>query len=384
MYLMSFHNYYIIGRLIFALTMLISLQMTEILNKNILLFATITIYLFIAFIRLLIQRKIFFYADFILDIILITGILHFHMAIYSFLTLFYLMPIFLSSLFIKSKRLFFFPLLTSLLYGLSYFLNDRLFSYEGSLNILLHILSFFTISFAGNAMRDKLDKQEDYIKVLEEDKIRMESYKRLYRVSADLAHEFRNPLATISAAAQFLKEGKNDPEIIDMLFQETSRLKNLADDFLVYSRPEEAPQEEVNIADVINVIITHEKSSKRLIFEIQDNLKVYANRTYIEVALGNIIKNAIEAARSTVFITVKNDGSNIIIDIEDDGEGIKKEFSDRVFEPFFTTKKSGTGLGLSISNRIIGSYGGTILFRNSQIGGARFTIILPLLKRGKS
>ncbi len=381
MSLISFYNYYKIGRLVFALTLLISLQMTEILNKNLLLFLMLIIYLFIAFIRLIINKETLFYADFLLDISLITGILHFNISTYSFLTLFYLLPIFLSSVLMKSRWLFLFPTFASLLYILSYYLNSLILSSEGIINVLLHGFSFYIIAFAGNAMRDKIDTQGRYIKILEDEKIRMESYKRLYRVSADLAHELRNPLATISASVQFLKEGRNDPELIDMLSKETSRLINLANDFLVYSRPEESPKENVDIADVIKILIAHKNSSKKIMFEIRDDAIVTGNRTYLEAALDNIIKNAIEAAHSTVMITINNNSSNVIIDIEDDGTGIEESLRDRVFDPFFTTKQTGTGLGLSISNRIIGSFGGTIMCNKSQIGGAKFTVILPLTKR---
>lgn len=380
MNLISFYNYYKIGRVIFAITMFISLHMAEILTKTPLLFSILAIYVFIAFIRLIASSESYYYADFILDIILLSSIIYLNVSAYSFLTLFFLLPIFLASILIKSKALFLFPVFASLMYALSYYLNGLFFLKESITNVFLHSLAFLIMAVAGNAMRDKLEKQEKYIKSLEEEKIRMESYKRLYRVSADLAHELRNPLATISATVQFLKEGKNDPELIDMLSMETRRLINLANDFLVYSRPEESPKEKVNISDVINILIAHKNSSKKLMFEMHDNAIVSANRTYLEAAFDNIIKNAIEAARSTVIIFVKKEKWNVIIDIEDDGDGIEDDLRDRIFEPFFTTKKTGTGLGLAISNRIIGSFGGTIMFNKSSIGGAKFTIILPVTK----
>lgn len=380
MNLISFYNYYKIGRVIFAITMFISLHMAEILTKTPLLFYIFTIYVLIAFIRLIANSESFFYADFILDIALISSVVHFNVSAYSFLTLFYLLPIFLASVLIKSRALFLFPVFASFMYALSYYLNGLFFYKESIINVFLHGFSFFLMAVAGNAMREQLEKQEKYIKSLEDEKIRMESYKRLYRVSADLAHELRNPLATISATAQFLKEGKNDPELIDMLSTETRRLTNLANDFLVYSRPEESPKEKVDIADVINVLIAHKDSSKKLMLEMHNTAIVSANRTYLEAAFDNIIKNAIESAHSTVKILVKKKKWDIIIDIEDDGAGIEDALRDRIFEPFFTTKKTGTGLGLAISNRIIGSFGGTIMFTKSSIGGAKFTVILPVSK----
>lgn len=380
MNLISFYNYYKIGRVIFAITMFISLHMAEILTKAPLLFFILAIYVFIAFIRFIVKSDSYYYADFILDIILLSSIIYLNVSAYSFLTLFYLLPIFLASVLIKNRALFLFPVFASLMYAFSYYLNGLLFLKESISNILLHSLSFFIMTFAGNAMGDKLEKQDKYIKRLEEEKIKMESYKRLYRVSADLAHELRNPLATISAVAQFLKEGKNDPELVDMLSMETIRLTNLANDFLLYSRPEDAPKEDVDIADVLSVLIAHKDSPKKLMLEMHNSAIVAGNRTYLEAAFDNIIKNAIEAASSSVIISVKKESGNVIIDIEDDGDGIEEGLGDKVFEPFFTTKKTGTGLGLAISNRIIGSFGGTIMFDKSSIGGARVTVILPVIK----
>ncbi|MCX8030960.1 MAG: HAMP domain-containing histidine kinase [Thermodesulfovibrionales bacterium] len=381
MTLSFFYNYYIIGRIIFALTLLISFQMTELLNKKPLLFFILIVYLFIAFIRIIIKNKYFLYLDFFIDMIFITAILHYNINTYSFLSLFYLFPIFLSSVSIKSKALFFFPAFASIIYMVIFYMNEITFSNEGIINILLHSLSFFIIAFAADAMRDKLDKQSKYIKTLEEEKIRMESYKRFYRISADLAHELRNPLATISASVQFLKEGKNDPEIIDMLSQETTRLVNIANDFLIYCRPEETPKEEVNVYDVIKILLAHKKIEKKIFFDFHDNVSVMANRTYLEAAIDNIIKNAIEAANTAVSINIKKINKFVFIDVEDDGSGVDDSLKDKVFEPFFTTKKSGTGLGLSISYRLINSFGGTIICSNSKMGGARFTIKLPLYQK---
>lgn len=379
---MNFYNYYKIGRFIFALTVFVSFHMVGLLAKIPVLFFILLIYVFIVLIRLLIRSERFFYADFILDIIFISSILYFHINAYSFLSLIYLLPIFFGSVLIKGRIAFFFPLFACFMYAISYYLDESILSKEAIFNFALHGLSFVAIAFAGNAMRDKLENQEKYIKKLEDEKIKMESYRRLYRISADLAHELRNPLATISSAAQLLKEGRNDTELIEMLSVEAKRLSNLANDFLVYSRPSEAPQESVDIADIIKVLVAHKNNSKKLILDIENNAVVQGNRTYLEVATDNIIKNAIEAARSTVIITIRTEKKNLIIDIDDDGAGFDDRHIDRIFEPFFTTKKTGTGLGLAISYRIIESFGGTITYSTSSMGGAKFTIIMPVFKEG--
>ena len=103
-----------------------------------------------------------------------------------------------------------------------------------------------------------------------------------------------------------------------------------------------------------------------------------ANRTFLEIAVNNIIKNAVEAARSTVKVALGKNRRDISINIEDDGPGISEEARDKIFEPFFTTKTNGTGLGLAIAYRIITSFGGTVLVDSSPLGGAKFSIVFPV------
>ncbi len=103
-----------------------------------------------------------------------------------------------------------------------------------------------------------------------------------------------------------------------------------------------------------------------------------ANRTFIEIAVNNIIKNAVEAAQSTVKVELRKDQKEISIDIEDDGPGISEDARDKIFEPFFTTKTNGTGLGLAIAYRIITSFGGTVIADISPLGGAKFSIVFQV------
>ena len=103
-----------------------------------------------------------------------------------------------------------------------------------------------------------------------------------------------------------------------------------------------------------------------------------------EVALTNILRNALDAANAAVFVKLKRAHSdseggykNVFVEIEDDGSGIDDSIKERIFEPFFTTKQNGTGLGLAIANRVITSFSGQIIIDKSPHGGAKMTIILP-------
>jgi signal transduction histidine kinase len=182
----------------------------------------------------------------------------------------------------------------------------------------------------------------------------------------------------MSAAVQFLKEGKNDPEFVDMLQTETKKLTTLVNDFLIFSRPSDAPREEVDLSETLNALIAYQNTDKKIVLNVVDDVKVNANRTFMEVALNNIIKNAIEVAKDIVAVSLRTDKKKLAIEIEDDGPGIPDYFKDKIFEPFFTTKANGTGLGLAISYRIITSFGGNIIFEKSAYGGAKFTVLFPV------
>jgi signal transduction histidine kinase len=226
-------------------------------------------------------------------------------------------------------------------------------------------------------MKRRMETQDRQIARLEEERIRMQGYERLYRVSADLAHELRNPLASVSAAAQFLKEGRTDPDIIDMLDAETKRLSNLVNDFLFFSRPSDAPKESVDLSELVRIVVARQETEKHIISAVDDAAVVEANRTFLDVALSNIVRNGLEAARSLLKVTLHKSRRDLAVEVEDDGRGIDDDARDKIFEPFFTTKSGGTGLGLAISYRIITSYGGTTMVDRSPLGGARFTVTFP-------
>lgn len=388
MYSTALFNYYKGGRFLIAITLLISLQIAGLPFALPNLVSILGIYCFIALFRLIIEaRKIIFF-DFLLDIVFISAMVYASFDIHSYLTLLYLFPIFFSSVLIRTKFSFLFPIIAAILYASVYYLNGMLFERESIMNVSLHVLSFLLITLAGDNMKVRMERQEGYIKRLEEEKIKMQGYERLYRVSADLAHELRNPLASISAAAQFLKEGRNDKEFIDMLISETERLTNLVKDFLLFSRPTGAPTEDIDISDMLETLIDTQQHNKQITLHKEANAEIKANRVFLNAAINNILKNAIEAARSNVKVLLKKDLSlnvdiygakeKVVIEIEDDGAGIDEGIKDRLFEPFVTTKTHGTGLGLAIAYRIVTGYGGNILVDKSQLGGAKFTIVLPM------
>lgn len=381
MYAAAFFNYYRIGRFIFALALLIGFQIAGLPYAIPSLRNILVIYIFIVLLRLVVATEKINYFDFLLDIVFVSAMVYISFGIYSYLTFIYLFPIFFSSVLIKTKKILLFPLVSAILYGLVYYRYGILFEREGILTVSLHFIAFSLIALAGDNLKTRLEEQEQYINKLQEEKIKMQGFERLYRVSADLAHELRNPLASISAAVQFLNEGNTDREFIEMLMTETKRLTGLVNDFLLLSRPSDAPKEAVDLSDMLKMLVAGQRSGKKMIFAPAADAVITANRTIMEIAINNIIKNAAEAAQTTVKIALARNSRHINIDIEDDGGGIKEDVRDKIFEPFFTTKESGTGLGLAIAYRIITTFGGNIIVAASRLGGAKFSISFPVKEK---
>ncbi|TAN43422.1 MAG: hypothetical protein EPN22_10135 [Nitrospirae bacterium] len=398
MYLSYLFNYYRLGRFLFALALFLAFQVAGLASGMPLFMYALGLYTLIAFLRFMATAEKTGYFDFLLDIAFVSAIVYLSFGIYTYLSMLYLFPIFFSSILIRTKKIFIFPMFAALLYMIIYMISASTVDKEGALNLSLHLLSFSLIAFAGDNLKERMEKQERYIRLLEEEKIRMQGYERLYRVSADLAHELRNPLASISAAVQFLKEGKNTSDYTEMLDYETKRITNLVNDFLIFSRPSDAAKEKVSLTELLTTLAKNQRIDKKISLDIQKDISVTANRTFIESAINNILKNAFEAAQSTVSVSLKAGehselldairdlysersldrfGSWTMVEIEDDGEGIDNEMKDKIFEPFFTTKNQGTGLGLAISYRIINSIGGRIIVDRSAMGGLKFSIILP-------
>ncbi|HSW63098.1 MAG TPA: ATP-binding protein [Dissulfurispiraceae bacterium] len=381
-------DYYTIGRFILAVSLFIAVQVSHAAGGQEAVSTALGIYCIAAFVRLLAAAYRTHALDFVLDLVFVTVLLYIPAASFSFLSVLYLFPVFFSSLAMRSRLLFVFPALAAGLYLAVFELKLGLSGAESYLNLALHVTSFFLIAFAGNTLREKMARQELYIGRLEAEKIRAQGLERLYRVSADLAHELRNPLASLSAAVQFVQEGQVRKEFLDIIGYETVRLTKLVNDFLLYARPSDAPLEEVSLADVVQILVSHLATPIKIETRISEAPAVLANRTFVEAAVTNVLQNALEAAHSVVRISVSpaapasgglptagRRAAELII--EDDGAGVDASLEETLFEPFVTTKINGTGLGLAIAFRIVAGYGGVIRADRSALGGARFSIVLP-------
>lgn len=230
-----------------------------------------------------------------------------------------------------------------------------------------------------------------------EDKVRQaEKLAAIGSMAANIAHDFRNPLAAISGASQVLADNKgNDPinkKLTNIIAREAGRLAQSIDDFLQFSKPAN-PEKcwfslnlllEESCDLLIQSPVYHEKI--KIIRNLASHHDCWADPDHIKKILLNILTNACNSMENkdgvitiSAFERKENDQEESVITISDNGCGIEPGLEEDIFEPFYTTRENGTGLGLAIARQLAHSHGGTIKAGNRHTEkGAIFTLTLPL------
>jgi signal transduction histidine kinase len=201
----------------------------------------------------------------------------------------------------------------------------------------------------------------------------------LGEMSAGLAHEFKNAIATLQGYAQLLQSLElNDKAQVaaGSLLNEVRNLSSMVTAFLNFARPQPLHLEEVSVAELIADCTQELKESPlELVIEADQSLTVRADERMLRSALLNLIRNGAEAnPGGRVFVSATPENGNIVIEVRDNGPGISPADLQKIFIPFFTTKAKGHGIGLALTHRIITQHGGTLTAANSPGGGAVFTI----------
>ena len=214
----------------------------------------------------------------------------------------------------------------------------------------------------------------------------------LEEMASTLAHEIRNPLGSIKAAAQYLKsdsESEENQAIFDVITAEIDRLNNVVSRFLTYAKPETIEPDTRSIGDILKRIIAlittrHLPAGIVVRRNIpQDLSPVWVDGEQIMQAILNIVLNAVEAMPDGGTLTLsardidEEENPRVEVVIGDTGQGITSTAMRRIFKPFYTTKEKGTGIGLAISHKIIKAHGGTITVTSSAGHGAAFRIRIP-------
>ncbi|HJY27628.1 MAG TPA: ATP-binding protein [Pyrinomonadaceae bacterium] len=204
----------------------------------------------------------------------------------------------------------------------------------------------------------------------------------LGEMSAGLAHEFKNAIATLQGYAQLLQSLElNDKAQVaaGSLLNEVRNLSGMVTAFLNFARPQPLQLEEVSVAELIRDCADELEPVFRelqvtLETDAEKSIVIRADERMLRLALLNLMRNAAEAAPGgRVFVRA----CEATIEVRDTGKGIPTADLQKIFIPFFTTKAKGHGIGLALAHRIITQHGGTLTAANSPVSGATFTITLP-------
>ncbi len=225
----------------------------------------------------------------------------------------------------------------------------------------------------------------------------------LGRVAAGVAHEIRNPLTGINSYLYSLEKiiesnihSTDEPALVKNVIKQiqtaSNKIESVIKRVMDFAKPGMARMSLVNINTAISEVLTLSKVTARkngvsIETDLSSNLPdCYADFQLMELVILNLINNAIQAVSKTengkkIRVSSREHRGRIYVEVADSGPGVPDTMRSTIFDPFFTTKDDGAGIGLNIAQRIITDHKGNIQLETSDLGGALFTLELPIDRR---
>jgi two-component system sensor histidine kinase PilS (NtrC family) len=308
---------------------------------------------------------------------------------------------------IKTRLQDVFGSIISALFGHTEDLKERPYRFEGSIfkkdgaTAILGIVASL-LKDELNAVRGIILIFDDVTKIVQmEDLVRrQERLASVGSLAAGIAHEIRNPLASLSGSIQVLQgelDLKGDNEhLMEIVVRETDRLNMIITEFLEYARPKTGHDDRIPLPSLLSETCTLLRNSRECVpglhiaCHVDATIMIQGDARRLRQVFWNLLINANQAMPNGGEITlsatpvshVEDNSVCCEIVVSDTGPGIAPEDLGKIFDPFFTTKPGGTGLGLSIVHRIIEDHGGAISVESVLGKGTTFRIRLPMVAEG--
>jgi two-component system sensor histidine kinase HydH len=359
-----------------------------------------------AFFRYFQRQNLFAYFQFAIDTLIVTVIIYVTGCYYSFFSFLYLVVIIYASMILYFKGGLFVAGLSSMLYtvvilleftstippsleGISATVPHGQASFPIVFKIIITSAACFAVAFLSGLLTEQNRKSQIELQTMEASLKRVEKMAYMGEMAAGLAHEIKNPLASLVGSIQMLKEDlcydADHERLMDIILRETDRLSTLVNDFLFFARPPAGKPEKINLNCAINEItdLFERDPSHKKKFMLQKDLSpdawVLIDPTHLSQVLWNLLLNAAEAIDDDGRINLSvlpHRNSWVQIQVRDNGCGMEPQVVQSIFDPFYTTKSEGTGLGLSIVHRILESYNSHLDVNTDPGEGTSFSFTL--------
>ena len=257
--------------------------------------------------------------------------------------------------------------------------------------IAITMVAFFAVAFLSSLLAEQARSSRKKLIAMEEHVRRVDRMAYMGEMAAGLAHEIRNPLASLTGSIQMLKEElqfhPGQEKLMRIVLREADRLSILLSDFLLFARPPSGNVTEFFVEDIlVETLVLFEKDMNycrrvSITTDLTPRVRIAMDPGHFRQILWNLLLNAAESIpdQGNIHIRMQNPHNEYVeIRIADTGHGISPEHINLIFNPFFTTKSVGTGLGLAIVHRLLETYGG-FLDVESQINEG--TVVVLKIKK---
>jgi len=363
--------------------------------------------LFYSLIRSHVQRhELFAYIQVAIDSVVVTTVIFVTGSLDSVFSFLYLVIIIYTSMLLYRKGSLFIASLCSLLYfalvQAEYLGFIHPFDFRNTLSsasygwqyilykVVITAVACFAVAFLSSLLAEQARRTRKELFAMSARVQRVEKMAAVGEMGAGLAHEIKNPLASITGCIQLLRDevpyDAGRDKLMRIVLREADRLSALVGNFLLFARPPSGKSSPISldlaIPETISLFEKDERCRERIAIRQsgQKGLWVAMDPDHFRQVLWNLLLNAVEAIEGRGWIDVRSESAKtnqVSIRITDSGCGIPQKNLSHIFDPFFTSKPDGTGLGLSIVHTILESHDGWLEVESEDGQGTTFTVKLP-------